>query len=240
MTLTPLLKVQTLTIIPCYNVANFCKSVIVDLLQFTDHIIAVNDGSTDSTDKVLHALLLEYPKKISVVSFHKNKGKGFALIEGFRYAIDHFSFIALVTIDSDGQHRPCDIPGLINPIFHHHDLVIGERSFLSMPYKSKIANSIITFLLRCVYFKAPKDTQSGMRAFSYDFVKTIIQEIVGGHYEMEMRCLLLALQQKRKIVSYPIPTIYIEKNKFSHFSVLRDSGKILKVLFFHIFHNKKK
>lgn len=233
-------RLKTVTIIPCYNVEKFCRSVVIELLEFTDHIIAVNDGSSDKTITILNELASKHSDKITVLSFHQNRGKGFALIKGFEHALHHFVFDVLVTIDSDGQHRPCDIPELIKPIYHHADFVIGERSFRAMPFRSKFANTLISFLLRCVYSKAPKDTQSGMRAFSYNFTREIIHQIPGGHYEMEFKCLLLALEQKRKTGSYTIPTIYIEKNKSSHFFILRDSFKILYVLFSHLFKKKKK
>jgi hypothetical protein len=56
------------------------------------------------------------------------------------------------------------------------------------------------------------DTQSGLRAFSRGFVGDITRLVRGSRYEMEMHCLLLALSQRRLIVTMPISTIYLNNN----------------------------
>jgi len=217
-------------LIPCYNVARFCEEVLREASIVCTQIIAIDDGSTDGTGAVLQKIASDHSKNIHVVTFPENRGKGFALIEGFKYALEHFHFDSLVTIDGDGQHFPFMITKLIKPLLEGADFVIGMRSFNEMPMRNRFANTVISFLLRLVYHRSPIDTQSGMRAFNPEMVKEFAESVQGGKYETEFRCLLVALKKRRCIVEIPIPTVYIEKNRFSHFCPWKDSVRILKVL----------
>ncbi|MBF8263785.1 MAG: glycosyl transferase [Parachlamydiales bacterium] len=226
---------ELIAIIPCYDVSRYCEDVICDIIPLVSHLIAIDDGSTDKTGKILQNLAQEHPRKLTVITFPENRGKGYALIAGFKYALDHFKFKAIVTIDADGQHQAKDIERLARAIFQGAEMAIGTRSFRQMPWKSRTGNLITSFLLSCLYSQAPVDTQSGLRAFSQNLAQEIAQKIPGGHYEMEYKCLLLALKQKRKIEEIPIHTIYIDKNVSSHFRAWNDSVKVIRSLFNHLF-----
>ena len=69
-------------IIPTYNNAGTIRQVVVDACRICANVIVVNDGSTDDTSEILTTL----PSTTTVVSYAKNKGKGHALVEGFRKA----------------------------------------------------------------------------------------------------------------------------------------------------------
>lgn len=223
----------TVVVIPCYNVEQYCQAIIKEAAEIATHIIAINDGSTDATGMILKKMASQNSSHIHIITFPKNQGKGFALLEGMKYALNHLHFEALITIDSDGQHCASFIRELMQPIFDGVDFVIGERAFDTMPHRSKWGNQWISFLLKLLYGRAPKDTQSGMRAFSKRLIKDIVKNVIGGRYEMEFRCLLCALSNGYKTQSIVIPTIYIDKNKSSHFAPLKDALCILKVLFLH-------
>lgn len=225
---------KTMGLIPCYNAEKFIKQVVLETLDNVSYLIVVNDGSTDRSGLILEELCLQYPDRMEMVRLPENKGKGFALLEGFKRAIDHPNLSILVTLDADAQHRPTDILYLAKAIEDGCDLAIGSRLFRLMPMRSKFSNGLISFLLRRFYANSPKDTQSGMRGFSKKFLEEIIKNIKGGGYEYEFRILLLALEGKRKIHSLPITTLYIEKNRSSHFSPIKDSFKIIGVFVHHL------
>ena len=225
---------KTVVIIPCRNVEGYCEAVINNATKSCSHVVCVNDGSTDNTAQILRKIAKKDSSHIHIITFPKNLGKGFALLAGMDYAEKHFNYDSLVTIDSDGQHCPSFIPELIQPIFDGVDFVIGERPFQKMPKRSRFGNTWISWLLKMQYGFAPKDTQSGMRALSPKIVKEFIQSLKGGRYETEFRCLLTALSKNFKVASITIPTIYLDENKSSHFSPLKDALRILKVFFGHL------
>ncbi|MCF7806757.1 MAG: glycosyltransferase family 2 protein [Simkaniaceae bacterium] len=232
------LLAKTCAVIPCYNVAYFCKDVVMGALAFAGQIVLVDDGSTDDTGPILKGMADQMQDRVHYLPFKKNRGKGFALIAGFQYALDHCDFEVMVTLDGDGQHHGKNIQRIAQKVNEGYEMVIGARAFHQMPFRSRFSNLGISILLKMFYLHAPIDTQSGMRGFSHHFVRDLVKKIAGGHYEMEFKCLLIALKQQRKIASIEIPTVYINKNKSSHYSILRDSFKILGVLFHYGFSKK--
>src|SRR5690606_23119330 len=146
---------------------------------------------------VLARLRSRFPAQMTVISFSQNKGKGVALMAGFCEALNRFNFITLVTIDADGQHPCAEIPYLVRKIVSGAEMAIGERQLRLMPGRSRLGNTLATGALRWLYPQAPMDTQSGMRAFTRDFVEDIVRSVPGSRYETEFQILLLALSKKR-------------------------------------------
>ena len=95
-------------IIPTYNNASTLGDIILRTARYIRDIIVVVDGATDTTRDVLRAI--EIP--ITIIDLPQNEGKGHALKAGFRKAIE-MGFTHALTIDSDGQHFPEDIPALL-------------------------------------------------------------------------------------------------------------------------------
>ena len=91
-------------IIPTYNNAATLAGVIEDTADYCNHIIVVNDGSTDDTASIVNSFPF-----VQFVSYEKNMGKGWALRKAFRYAMDK-GYKYAITIDSDGQHFAKDLP----------------------------------------------------------------------------------------------------------------------------------
>ena len=91
-------------LIPTYNNAETLKNTIDQILSYTSNIIIINDGSTDDSETILSA----YPHLITL-NYSQNVGKGWALRKGFELTIKH-NYDYAITIDSDGQHFPSDLP----------------------------------------------------------------------------------------------------------------------------------
>src|SRR5690606_37588668 len=103
-------RLGIVVIIPTYNNEKTLTRVLDGVLQYTPHVILVNDGSTDTTPTILH----QYPE-IEIITSTHNQGKGMALRKGIKRARDrHFQYA--ITIDSDGQHYPSDIPVFVDAI----------------------------------------------------------------------------------------------------------------------------
>jgi len=215
-------------VIPCYNVARLCGEIVRAAVRYADYVIAIDDGSSDDTGKVLGSIAAENGGRVRVLSFVSNRGKGVALLEGFRYALAELVFDVLVTLDGDRQHRPADIPRLVRAWREDRAaLVIGERRQLRvMPLRSRLGNLMTSALLRRMHPASPHDTQSGLRALDRSFVAEVVQIVQGGRYETELDILLLALRQQRHISTVPIPTVYLNGNRSSHFRPIVDSLRI--------------
>ena len=86
-------------LIPTYNNAGTIIDVLRRVHKYMRDIIVVNDGCTDDTLALL--AFLDFP--ITIVTHERNKGKGRALVSGFRKAIE-MGFEYALTLDADGQH----------------------------------------------------------------------------------------------------------------------------------------
>jgi len=109
-------------------------------------IIAVDDGSTDGTRKLLAEIAAENPK-FKVVFFARNFGQTAALMAG----LDHATGEVIVTIDSDLQNDPADIPKLVEKLDEGYDLVNGWRkdrqdAKFRRNMISRVANRIISYI----------------------------------------------------------------------------------------------
>lgn len=105
-------------------------------------VIAVDDGSRDGSTALLKKLAAEKPY-LKCVFFRRNAGQTAAFDAGFRHA----SGGILVTMDSDRQNDPADIPKMIEKLEEGYDFVTGWRKKrqddLLRTFPSLIANWII-------------------------------------------------------------------------------------------------
>lgn len=226
----PKVQAGVIGLMPCYDVEDFCEQVMLGTLRHVDHLIVIDDGSTDNTAQIVRRMAVQLPGNISLIRFDRNQGKGVGLMAGFIHALNHFDFETLVTLDADGQHPPARIPELVESIRQGAEMVIGERLLAEMPGRSRVGNTLATHAIRWLYPHAPSDTQSGMRAFSRELVEEIARRISGSRYETEFQILLLALSKGKRIATVSIPTIYIDNNRSSKFRPVIDTLRIARAM----------
>jgi LmbE family N-acetylglucosaminyl deacetylase len=218
-------------VVPCFNVEAYCGPVVLDASRRADVVIAVDDGSTDGTRRVLDDAARAAGPRLHVLSLSPNRGKGVALLEAFRHALEHVPFSVLVTLDSDGQHRTEDIAAVVDEWRRGSDLAIGGRgSFDEMPMRSRFGNAMTAAVLRRFYPRCPRDTQCGLRAHDRSLVAEAVATLAGRRYETELEILLLALSRGHRVTTVSIPAIYLDRNRSSHFRPLVDSARIYRTL----------
>ena len=149
-------------ILPAYNEELCISSVILCSKKYVDKVIVVDDGSTDNTANIAKLAGAQ------VISHSSNKGKGAALKTGFKAAKESE---IIVTLDSDGQHNPKEIPKLINPIINGEaDIVNGSRYIngnkKDTPSYRRIGQSILDKITNLSSGLNSTDSQSGFRAFA--------------------------------------------------------------------------
>lgn len=173
-------------VIPTYNNAGTILNVVQRTYAQLPDLVVVNDGSTDRTAELLAAS----PVPVTVVSCDRNRGKGYALREGFRKA-RACGFTHAVTIDADGQHYPEDLPLLLaasreNPAA----LVVGSRPLVhdNMPRGNTFANRFSNFWFRLQTGRKLPDTQTGLRI--YPLFKIRGERWMTFRYEAELELLV--------------------------------------------------
>jgi len=210
-------------LIPTYNNELTLKRVIDGVLQFTQNVIIANDGSTDATSKILE----EY-SNIEQIHFTKNKGKGQALRAGFKHAkVLNYKYV--ITIDSDGQHFPKDIPVFINELEQAENknlLLIGARNMNqdSVPKKSSFGNKFSNFWFWVETGIKLQDTQSGFRLYPIHHFSNL--KFYTNKFEFEIEVIVKASWNGTQVKNIPIHILYDETERVSHFRPFKDFTRI--------------
>jgi len=156
---------QNITVVlPAYNEEVAIGSIVLLTCKYADNVIVVDDGSSDRTADVARKAGAE------VIVHEVNKGKGRALKTGFTAAVALGADI-IVTMDSDGQHNPADIPKLVEPILKGEaDMVNGSRYLNGLgkntPAYRRVGQTILDEVTNLNSGLHITDSQSGFRAFA--------------------------------------------------------------------------
>lgn len=214
-------KIKIAAVIPFYNERDFIRNVISETLNYTDIIIAVDDGSADNSSEQIIDL-----KKVILISNEKNFGKGYSLRKGFEKAIELNSQL-IVTLDADGQHKPGIIPELLNKI-SDCDIVIGNRmnDVRNMPLQRIFSNRITSYLLSKKLGVQIKDSQCGFRVYKRKVLESVKTTFNG--FEAESEILVYAARKNFKIKFVDIPTVYENQNsKMKAWQAIKGFLKVL-------------
>lgn len=207
-------------IVPTYNNEKTLRRVLDSLLPYTSKIIVVNDGSTDSTAKILK----EYPQLIHV-SHAQNSGKGVALRNGFKKAIE-LGFRYAITIDSDGQHFASDLPVFLDEIAKNpNTLLIGSRNMThdDVPKKSSFGNRFSNFWFWFETGIRLQDTQSGYRLYP---LKLIPEKYFTNKFEFEIEVIVRSAWKGIPVKNVPVQVLYDPDERVSHFRPFKDFTRI--------------
>jgi glycosyltransferase involved in cell wall biosynthesis len=149
-----------IAVIPAFNEEISIGTVVLHTRQFVDHVIVVDDGSTDRTADIARLAGAE------VLSHPINLGKAQAVMKGFARAKE-YAPLAVVMLDADGQHNPAEIPDLVKPVLAGKaDLVVGSRSLHggnSIPAYRIIGQKTLDIATNMGSRVKCTDTQSGFR-----------------------------------------------------------------------------
>ncbi|HNP72404.1 MAG TPA: glycosyltransferase [Kouleothrix sp.] len=224
-----------IALIPAYNEERFIGSLVLNVQQFVDQVVVVDDGSADQTAQIARRA------GAMVLRHQANSGKAAAVNTGFNY-LRQLGPAAVVMLDGDGQHCADDIPAVLEPVLAGHaDIVVGSR-FLDVksdiPAYRQVGQHSLTLLTNLASGVPISDSQSGYRAFS----AAALAALTFGHggFSLESEMQFLANEHRLRIVEVPIKVVYAEpakRNPVSHGmqvvnAVMRLVGQTRPLLFF--------
>lgn len=212
-------------IIPAYQAAKTIAALVRRARQHDLSVIVVDDGSVDQT------VTLATEAGAFVISHLHNEGKGKALRTGFDYAL-RTGFDGIVTMDSDGQHDPDEIPALIRAgEVQHAGLVLGNRLHAQpagMPPLRHFTNRLMSRLISRWVRQPIPDSQCGFRLLRRELLQAI-SPLSAARYDIESEVILAAAAKRWKIISVPVKAIYDPTHR-SHIRPLRDAWRFLRLL----------
>lgn len=199
--------------IPAYNEAKSIKDIINAAKPYADEIIVCDDGSQDNTYEVAKAA------GATVIRHPANKGYGAAIKTLFHAAKERNADV-MVTLDSDGQHDPSQIPRVIQPIVSDgYDIVIGSR-FLNDADRKKVPSyrsfgiKTITKFTQLASYNNITDAQSGFRAYSKNALNKI--DITEEGMAVSTEILMRAGEKNLMIKEVPITVNYNVEDASTH------------------------
>ena len=210
-------------LIPTYNNHKTLLKVIEGVLKYTKNVIVINDGATDTT-----AQILENFSEVTQIHLPKNKGKGNALKVGFKKALD-LGYDFAITIDSDGQHFPEDIPVFLDALENEttkNVLYIGARNMEQddVPGSSSFGNKFSNFWFWFETGIRLKDTQSGFRMYPLKEIEKL--KLYTTKFELEIEVIVKAAWNGTLVKNIPIQISYDDEERVSHFRKGPDFARI--------------
>ena len=210
-------------LMPTYNNGGTLRDVVERVLNFCSNVIVVNDGCTDNSAEILAS----YGERITVVDYGRNRGKGYALKQGFKKA-KAMGFDYAITLDSDGQHFPEDIPLFLDAVtLHPEALIVGSRNLNqeNMPGGNTFANKFSNFWFKIQTGIHLPDTQTGYRL--YPLKHSPYLAMLTSRYEAELELLVFSAWRGIELIPIKINVFYPKaEERVSHFRPFWDFFRI--------------
>jgi len=192
-------------IIPCYNEEENIAECIkrTPKMPFETEIIIVDDGSKDKTAEIARKTKNPNVKKIRVISYSPNRGKGYAFRRGLKNAEGN----VVIILDADMSSPPEEIPLVVNPIFKGEaDFVNGSRLVYpmengAMKWLHIPGNMIFALLLSLITGTYLTDSLCGFKAFKKDMLSA---DQLKENSWMDFELLIKAKRNKMRIMEVPI------------------------------------
>lgn len=217
---------KTAILIPCYNESATIEKVVNDFKREMPHadIYVYDNNSTDGTDKIAR-------DNGAIVRYEYKQGKGNVVRSMFR-DIDADCYIM---VDGDDTYPAESAPEFEKLVLEKNvDMVIGDR--LSSTYFEEndrpfhnIGNKMVRWLINLFFSSDLKDIMTGMRAFSFDFVKSF--PIISKEFEIETEMSVFALMNNFAIAEIPIEYRDRIEGSESKLNTYRDGYKVLRMIY---------
>jgi dolichol-phosphate mannosyltransferase len=161
-------------------------------------VIFIDDHSTDNTYRIIRLAARDYP--IRYEQKRGNRGKANSLQQGFPLAF----YDVICMIDADLQYPPEAIVDMLQLLHDNNsDIVITSRNEHMVSFVRKLSTRIFNYLFVKLLFGFDYDTQSGLKLFRKEILKTI--NLTPGKWSFDLEFIVRSLEDNYRILSYEIP-----------------------------------
>jgi dolichol-phosphate mannosyltransferase len=205
-------RMRTLIAIPVYNEAKHLERVLAQMVRFSPEILAIDDGSTDSSAEILDA----HPF-VEVHHHETNEGYGQSLIDAFRIAsVRRFDWV--VTLDADEQHDPTAVGMFLEEAARGGaDILSGSRYLPQslrespVPEERRSINVLITQVLARVAGYSLTDAFCGFKAYRVAALERLALTEKG--YAMPLQLWVQAAHAGLRVRELPITLVYVDPSR---------------------------
>lgn len=203
---------------------------VVPKLDKDYEIIFIDDGSTDSSFKILKKFELK-DKHLRIFSFRRNQGKSEALTLGFQKAKGEY----IVTLDADLQDKPEEIVKLLERTKDGCELVCGWRKDRQDPLFKKISSKFFNFIAGVLWGLHLHDYNCGLKVYSREAAQSL--RLYGG---MHRFIPLLVFQEGFRICEVAVlhEKRRFGKSKYGFSKLWKESPDIFTMIFLTRYGNR--
>lgn len=200
-------------VVPAHNEQSQIGKVFDTMPDYVDHIVVVDDKSTDETVEVVKRYQTE-DQRIVLIKHDINQGVGAAIATGYKWAADNNCDVTAV-MAGDGQMDPADLENIIEPVVEGTaDYTKGNRLFFGdawnmIPHYRYLGNSFLSLLTKIAsgYWHIA-DSQSGFTAISLIALKRINIDNIYKDYGMPNDLLIKLNQYDFRVRDVHIRPVY--------------------------------
>ena len=205
---------RRLVLIPVYNEEEHIEGLLIRLREvYAGDVLFVDDGSVDCSLELLKRLGDE---RTRIIMQPENRGYGATLLRGFAEAVEG-RYDYLITMDSDGQHRPDWVPEFFAEIEKGWDIVSGSRYRKeidgngSAPADRREINKQITAAINDITQFSLTDAFCGFKAYRVDALARLQLSLTG--YSMPLQVWIQAKALGLRVTELPVSRIYDDPNR---------------------------
>jgi glycosyltransferase involved in cell wall biosynthesis len=172
-------------VVPAFNEARWIAETVESMPAFVDHVIVVDDASSDTTSAIARAA---GDARTAVIRHAENRGVGAAIITGYRSA-RALGADVIAVMAGDGQMDPIDLPAIVKPILRGEaDYVKGNRLrypgvWRTMPTTRLAGTAVLAWLTwRAAGLPALGDSQCGYTAISAAAIDALDLDAIWPRY----------------------------------------------------------
>jgi len=193
-------------IIPAYNEEANIENVVsewyavVDKIGNDSRLVVIDDGSKDSTYRILAELEKKYPILKAITK--PNEGHGATLLYGYNYAVERRDDYIFQT-DSDGQ----TLPGEFRQFWekrHEFDAVIGYRNHREDGFSRIIVTKTLKLVLRVIFGLNVTDANTPYRLMKRRLLEKYLSAVPEKFNLSNVMLTVLFLDNREKVEFLPI------------------------------------
>jgi len=208
---------RVLIAIPIYNEQDHVQSVLEKVRAYADHVLVLDDGSTDRTPDILNEL--KGPMGLDIIRHESNMGYGCSIRQAYQRALrDGYDWV--ITMDCDFQHEPERLPDFFEAIERDDlDIVSGSRYLNAEtdwdadlpPAERRAINATITQEINDRLGLRLTDGFCGFKAHRVSAMAKL--ELTDDGYAFPMQLWVQAIANDLRIGEIPVELIYNDLNR---------------------------
>jgi dolichol-phosphate mannosyltransferase len=204
---------------PVYNesdgIYEFLSEIEEVLNDVLDHVVIVNDASTDDTSRVIQNFILSGKTKLNIELFENktNLGHGKTTLVALNRATATNAEV-VVAVDGDGQFKIDEIKQAIECFkTEMPDILEGQRIQRSEPFFRRATTFTVRFIVTALSRKFTVDGNTPFRIYRTNVLKQILKSTPTSSLIPNIYISIISRRQKLRIRIYKMESIQRRGNK---------------------------